>query len=387
MHSIEAFNYLKDEVTQWRRRLHRIPELGYDLYETAAFVAEKLRSFGIDHIEEGVAKTGIVALIEGSDTTGATICLRADMDALPIVEQTKKPWASTKYGKMHGCGHDGHMAMLLGAAKHLATTRNFKGRVALIFQPAEEGGLGGLRMVQDGIMDRYNISSVFGLHNEPGMSVGSYGTCYGPFMAALDEFDLIVKGKGGHAAEPHRCIDPIVIAAHILLGLQSLVSRGTDPLESMVVSVTKLGAGEAYNIIPEHVTVSGTVRTLSSELRDFAQRQIDSTAQGIAAAFGGTTELRYRRQDPVTFNTTAQAEVAIKAARAAGEPTAVNDKLPPVMGSEDFAYMLEARPGCYMFLGNGSTAALHNPAYDFNDDAVPYGIAYWVNLVETVLSN
>ncbi|MBB4233236.1 hippurate hydrolase [Rhizobium mongolense] len=386
MRSNEAFKYLKDEVTQWRRHLHRIPELDYDLYDTAAFVAAKLRSFGIDHIEEGVAKTGIIALVEGSGASGETIGLRADMDALPIVEQSSKPWASTHYGKMHGCGHDGHMAMLLGAAKHLATTRNFKGRVALIFQPAEEGALGGLWMVQDGIMDRYNISSVFGLHNEPGMAVGDYGTCYGPFMAALDEFDLIVKGKGGHAAEPHRCIDPIVITAHVLLGLQTLVSRGTDPLESLVVSVTKLSAGAAYNIIPEHVTVSGTVRTLSSELRDFAQRQIDSTAQRIAAAFGGSTELRYRRQDPVTFNSTIQTELALKAARAAVESAAVNDKLAPVMGSEDFAYMLEARPGCYMFLGNGSTAALHNPAYDFNDDAIPYGIAYWVNLVETVLS-
>ncbi|MER8805138.1 M20 aminoacylase family protein [Mesorhizobium sp. M0998] len=386
MHNVETFRDLQSEATEWRRYLHQNPELDYRVHNTARFVTEKLASFGINHIETGIAETGIVALIQGEGGEGPTIGLRADMDALPIIEASNKPWSSQIPGKMHACGHDGHTAMLLGAAKYLANKRNFKGSVALIFQPAEEGALGGQRMVQEGIMDRFGISQVFGMHNMPGIEVGKFGICDGPIMAALDEFDILVKGRGGHAAMPHQTIDPIVIAAQIIIGLQTLVSRNTDPIESLVISVTKLNAGEAYNIIPEHAELAGTVRTLSPELRDFAERQILASARGIARGFGADVEFEYRRHDPVTFNHTEGTSLAVNAARKLVGTAFVNDKIKPLMGSEDFAYMLEARPGAFIFLGNGSSAAVHNPKYDFNDEALPYGIGYWVNLVETALA-
>lgn len=386
MHSFETFQDLQKEATEWRRYLHENPELDYRVHNTASFVAEKLASFGINHIETGIAETGIVALIQGKGGEGPTIGLRADMDALPILEASNKPWSSKISGKMHACGHDGHTAMLLGAAKYLANTRDFKGSVALIFQPAEEDGMGGQRMVEEGIMDRFGISQVFGMHNSPGMEVGKFGICEGGTLAALDEFDLIVKGKGGHAARPHDTIDPVVIAAQIILGLQTLVSRNANPLESLVISVTKVSAAQAYNIIPARVEMGGTVRTLAPSLRDFVERQIMATASGIARGFGADVELKYRRLEPVTFNHTEETNVAIKAARSLVGIASVDDKLKPRMGSEDFAYMLEARPGAFIFLGNGSTAGLHHPAYDFNDEALPYGIGYLVSLVETVLA-
>ncbi|WP_316398941.1 M20 aminoacylase family protein [Bradyrhizobium sp. 33ap4] len=386
MHSLETFRDLQREATVWRHYLHENPELDYRLHTTASFVTEKLASFGINHIETGIAETGIVAVIQGEGGEGPTIGLRADMDALPIIEASGKPWSSKTPGKMHACGHDGHTAMLLGAAKYLASTRNFKGSVALIFQPAEEGALGGQRMVQEGIMERFSISQVFGMHNSPGMEVGQFGICEGPIMAALDEFDLIVKGKGGHAAKPHDTIDPVVIAAQIILGLQTLVSRNTNPIEALVISITMLKAAEASNIIPDRVEMVGTVRTLVRGLRDFAERQILASAQGIARGFGGDAELKYRRHDPVTFNHTEGTSLAIRAARKLVGPASVNDKVTPRMGSEDFAYMLEARPGAFIFLGNGPSAGLHNPAYDFNDEALSYGMGYWVNLVETALA-
>ncbi|WP_404294979.1 M20 aminoacylase family protein (plasmid) [Microvirga sp. RSM25] len=386
MHSVEAFRDLRREATEWRRYLHEHPELDYRLHNTARFVTEKLASFGINHIETGIAETGIVALIQGEGGDGPTIGLRADMDALPIVEASNKPWSSKIPGKMHACGHDGHTAMLLGAAKYLAGSRNFKGTVALIFQPAEEGALGGLRMVQEGIMDRFGISQVFGMHNGPGLEVGKFAICHGPILAALDEFDLVVTGKGGHAAKPQETIDPVVIAAQIIVGLQTLVSRSTDPLEALVVSVTMLKGAEAFNIIPDQVEMAGTVRTLVPGLRDFAERQILACARGIARGYGADVELKYRRHDPVTFNHTAETTLAIKAACSLVGPASVNDRMKPRMGSEDFAYMLEARPGAFIYLGNGATASLHNPAYDFNDEALPYGIGYWVRLVETALA-
>ncbi|MER8804831.1 M20 aminoacylase family protein [Mesorhizobium sp. M0998] len=386
MNSVDTFRNLQSEATEWRRYLHQIPELDYRLENTARFVAEKLGSFGINHIETGIAETGIVALIHGEGGDGPTIGLRADMDALPILEASGKPWASRTPGKMHACGHDGHTAMLLGAAKYLAGTRNFKGSVALIFQPAEEGALGGLKMVQEGIMDRFGISQVFGMHNDPDMAIGKLAICHGAMLAALDDFDLIVKGRCGHAATPHQNVDPIVIAAQIIIGLQTLVSRKTDPLDSLVISVTKLIAGQAYNIIPEHAEIAGTVRTLVPGLRDCAERNILACAQGIARAFGGDVEFTYRRHDPVTFNHPDQTDLAIRAASNLVGAASVDGKLKPSMGSEDFAYMLEARPGSYIGLGNGPSASLHNPAYDFDDEALPYGIGYWVNLVETALA-
>lgn len=386
MHGVETFQNLQSEVTAWRRYLHENPELDYRLHNTARFVAETLASFGIKHIETGIAETGIVALIRGEGGEGPTIGLRADMDALPILEASNKPWSSKTPGKMHACGHDGHTAMLLGAAKYLASTRNFKGTVALIFQPAEEGALGGQRMVQAGIMDRFGISKVFGLHNQPGLDIGKFAICDGPILAALDEFDLTVKGRGGHASKPHETIDPVVLSAQIILGLQTLVSRNTNPIEALVISVTMLKAADAFNIIPGQVEMTGTVRTLLPGLRDFAERHILASAQGIARAFGGDVELKYRRHDPVTFNHTEGTDLAVKAARKLVGLASVDDKMKPRMGSEDFAYMLEARPGAFIFMGNGPTAAVHNSAYDFNDEALPYGIGYWVSLVETALA-
>ncbi|MER8772187.1 M20 family metallopeptidase [Mesorhizobium sp. M0960] len=385
MHSVQSFRDLQDEATVWRRYLHQNPELDYKVHQTAAFVTEKLASFGINHIETGIAETGVVALIQGEAGDGPTIGLRADMDALPIVERSDKPWSSKIPGKMHGCGHDGHTAMLLGAAKYLSNTRNFKGTVALIFQPAEEDGRGAERMVQERIMERFGISKVFGMHNMPGMEIGTFAICDGPMMGALDEFDILVKGRGGHAATPHKNVDPIVIAAQIVIGLQTLVSRGTDPMASLVISVTKLNAGEAYNIMPEQAQIAGTVRALEPALRDFAEAQIYASSQAIACGFGADVEFKYRRLEPATINQSAETSLAVEAARKLVGTASVNDRVRPLLGSEDFAYMLNARPGAYIFIGNGSTASVHNPEYDFNDEALPYGIGYWVNLVETAL--
>lgn len=386
MHSVDTFRDLQSEVAAWRRYLHENPELDFRLDNTSRFVAEKLASFGINHIESGIAETGIVALIQGQGGDGVTIGLRADMDALPISEASNTPWVSKIPGKMHACGHDGHTAMLLGAAKYLAKTRNFKGSVALIFQPAEEGAGGGQRMVQEGIMDRFYISKVFGMHNAPGMEIGKFGICGGPILASLDEFDLVVKGKGGHAAKPHETIDPVVIGAHIIVGMQALVSRNTNPLDALVISVTKFNAAQGYHIIPDHVELAGTVRTFLPDLRDFAERQIVAAAKGIAQGYGAAVEFNYRRCDPITFNHAKETDLAIEAARNLVGSQSVDDKMRPRMGSEDFAFMLEARPGALIYLGNGPTAGLHHPSYDFNDEALPYGIGYWVNLVETILA-
>lgn len=385
MHDLKTFRPLAKEATKWRRHLHQYPELDYDLHSTAAFLEGTLRSFGVNHVETGLAETGLVALIEGNQRGGPTIGLRAEMDAVRIEERSKKPWASKMSGRMHACGHDGHMAMLLGAAKFLAETPNFGGTVALIFQPAEENALGGQRMVQEGIMDRFGISRVFAMDNSPGLDVGRFAICDGPFMAALDEFDIVIKGQGGHAASPHRNIDPIVIAGQIIVGLQPLVSRSTNPLESLVVSITKMHAGESYNVIPETATLSGTVRTLKHELRGLAETQIPAVARGIASGYGAEIEFKYRRIDPIMTNSPEETNLAISAARNLVGPICVDDQFAPVMGSEDFAFMLEARPGAMIFIGNGSTASLHNPTYDFNDEALPYGIGYWANLVKTVL--
>ena len=374
------------EIAAWRRKLHQNPELLYDVHETAQFVEDKLKSFGCDLVETGVGRTGVVGIIKGRHGDGPAIGLRADMDALPITETSGVEWVSQNPGKAHSCGHDGHTSMLLGAAQYLAETRNFRGSVALLFQPAEEGGAGGLAMVEDGVMDRFNISEVYGIHNMPGLPVGQFAMRKGPIMAATDEFDLFITGRGGHAAQPHRTIDPILAGSQLMIALQGIVSRNVDPLDSLVISVTKFIAGEAYNVIPEKATLSGTVRTLKKETRAFAERRIREAAAGIAAATGVEITVRYKNNYPVTYNHDAQTEFAARVASAVAGEGKVDESVEPMMAAEDFSYMLEARPGAYIFLGNGDTPGLHHPAYDFNDDAIPYGVSYFASLVETALA-
>lgn len=377
---------LQLEATAWRRHLHQIPELQYDVFETAKFIAEKLKSWGCDEVVTGIGRTGVVAVIHGKNGAGATIGLRADMDALPIVEETGLPYASKTSGKMHACGHDGHSAMLLGAAKHLAETRNFSGSVALIFQPAEEGGAGAKAMIDDGLMERFNISRVFGMHNLPGLELGEFAGCDGPIMAAADKFEITITGRGGHAALPHQTLDPILAGSQLVAALQSIVSRNTDPLASLVISVTKFHAGDAFNIIPQRAEICGTVRTLQAEMRDMAERRINETAAGIALASGVEISVDYQRYYPVTINHSRETELAMAVARNVAGQSKVNAKFPPMMGAEDFSFMLESRPGAFIFMGNGNSAGLHHPKYNFNDEAIAHGVSYWVRLVETALA-
>ena len=377
---------LHEEVTGWRRHLHTIPELQYDVYQTAAFVEEKLRSFGCDEVVPGIGRTGVVGIIRGNLGAGPTIGLRSDMDALPLTETTGKPYASTTPGKMHACGHDGHTAMLLGAAKYLAETRNFAGSVAVIFQPAEEGGAGGKAMIEDGMLERFGIARVFGMHNMPGLPVGQFAIRPGPLMAATAEFTITVGGKGGHAAMPHDTIDPIVIASQIVQALQTIASRTVDPLDSIVVSVTKFQAGDAYNVIPQSALLAGTIRTLRSEVGEMSRTRMRAICDGVAAAHGASVDVAISVNYPVTHNDPAETDFAIGIAGAIAGAANVQTDINPVMGGEDFSYMLEQRPGAFIFAGNGSTAALHNPAYDFNDELIPHGISYWVKLTETALA-
>ncbi|RUW47385.1 MULTISPECIES: M20 aminoacylase family protein [unclassified Mesorhizobium] len=377
---------MQDEVAAWRQHLHQTPELNFDVFKTAAFVTEKLKEFGCDDVVTGLGKTGVVGIIRGRQGEGPTIGLRADMDALPLKEITGKPYASTVPGKMHACGHDGHTAMLLGAAKYLAETRNFTGSVAVIFQPAEEGGGGGNEMVKDGMMERFDIAKVFGMHNMPGLPVGQFAIRPGPIMAATAEFTITVKGRGGHAAMPHGTIDPIVITSQLVGALQTIASRSTDPVEAVVVSVTKFHAGDAYNIIPESAEIAGTVRTLKKEVAKKSEERIRAICAGLATAYGATIEVDYDANYPVTFNHADETVFASDVAADVAGDAQVHRAIQPVMGGEDFSYMLEARPGAFIFIGNGETAGLHNPAYDFNDEAIPHGMSYWVKLAETALA-
>jgi hippurate hydrolase len=373
---------LQSEATEWRRHLHANPEILYDVENTAAFVEGKLREFGVDEVVTGLGRTGVVGIIKGSGGEGRTVGLRADMDALPLDEITGKPWASTIPGRMHACGHDGHTAMLLGAAKYLAETRNFSGSVAVVFQPAEEGGRGALAMVEDGMMDRFGIAEIYGMHNMPGKPVGTFAIRKGGIMAAPDKFQLKLTGLGGHAAEPHNTADTIVIGAQIVGALQTIAARNANPLRSVVVSVTQFHAGTTHNIIPEEAFISGTVRSLDEGVRDLAERRIGEIAAGIAAAHGATIEYEYERACPVTVNHPAETEHAARAAIDVVGAANVDTEVDPSMAGEDFAFMLQARPGAYIMIGNGETAGLHNPAYDFNDEAIAAGISYWVRLAE-----
>ncbi|NTF84917.1 amidohydrolase [Rhizobium rhizogenes] len=377
---------MQEEVAGWRRHLHETPELLYDVYETSSFVAEKLKAFGCDVVETGLGKTGVVGIIKGRHGDGPTIGFRADMDALPITETSGKPWASKVPGKAHSCGHDGHTAMLLGAAQYLAETRNFRGSVAVIFQPAEEGGAGALAMLDDGMMDKFSISEVYGMHNSPGIPVGSFAIRKGALMAAADSFEIAINGNGSHAAAPHLSIDPVLASAHVVIALQSIVSRGMDPLKSLVISVTTTHGGTAHNVIPSFVTLTGTVRTLLPETRDFAEKRLKEVAQATAMAHGATADVNYHRGYPVTVNHDNETEFAIGVAGSVAGTSAIEANTAPRMGAEDFSYMLESRPGAFIFIGNGDTAGLHHPAYDFNDDVLPYGISYWVTMAEKALA-
>ncbi|MFC5586418.1 M20 aminoacylase family protein [Nitratireductor kimnyeongensis] len=377
---------LQAEIIEWRRDIHRNPELLFDVQRTAGFVTEKLRAFGCDEVVTGLGRTGVVGIVQGRLGSGPTIGLRADMDALPMTEMTGKPWASIFPGKMHACGHDGHTAMLLGATKYLCETRNFKGRVAVIFQPAEEGGGGGNEMVKDGLMERFAIERVFGMHNLPGLPVGQFAIRPGPIMAATAEFTITVKGRGGHAAMPHMVIDPILAASQIVTALQSIASRNVHPLDSVVVSVTKFHAGDAFNVIPDRVELAGTVRTLKKEVNVDAESRMRAICTGVAAAHGASVEIDYDSNYPVTFNHAEETAFASAVASEIAGAANVDTDITPTMGGEDFSYMLEARPGALIFIGNGNSAALHNTQYDFNDDIIPHGVSYWVRLAETALA-
>jgi hippurate hydrolase len=378
---------LHADIKAWRRDLHAHPELQYDVHRTAASVAEKLKAFGCDEVVPGVGRTGVVGVIRGSRIGQARVIgLRADMDALPIDEAGDLPYKSTVPGKMHACGHDGHTAMLLGAARYLAETRNFSGTAVVIFQPAEEGGAGGKAMIDDGLMDRFGIQQVYGMHNYPGLPVGQFAIRPGPIMAAADHISIDIEGVGGHAARPHLGIDSVLIGAQIVNQLQSIVSRNVDPLESAVISICVFHAGRADNVIPQTARLQGTARSLTPAVQDQLETRVRQVVEGVAALHGGKARLHYRRGYPVLVNHAHEAAFAASVAGDIAGQDKVDTDVAPVMGAEDFSFMLNARPGAFIFVGNGDSAGLHHPAYDFNDEAIPYGTSYWVRLVETALA-
>lgn len=371
-----------EEIVAWRHDFHRHPELQYEVHRTAGIVAEKLAEFGCDEVVSGIGRTGVVGLIHGSAGAGGPVIgLRADMDALPIMEETGCSYASQTAGLMHACGHDGHTAMLLGAAKYLAATRRFAGSVAVIFQPAEEGGGGANEMVKDGLLDRFGITQVYGMHNMPGLAAGTFGMRPGPIMAAADRFRIEIDGRGGHAARPHDCIDPILVGAQIVSAAHSIVARNVDPLNSAVLSFGAFNAGFTDNVIPNVALLKGTVRTLNGAVQDLMERRLGEVVDLTARTFGATARLHYLRDYPVTVNADANVDIAFAAAAAVAGTQNVDRDVAPMMGSEDFAFMLQKRPGAYIFLGQGKTAGLHHPKYDFNDDVIPAGVSYWIELV------
>ena len=377
------------DITAWRRDIHANPELQYDVHRTAGTVADKLKNFGCDEVVTGIGRTGVVGVIRGSKAGegGPVIGLRADMDALPIEEATDIPYKSTAPGKMHACGHDGHTAMLLGAARYLAETRNFTGTAVVIFQPAEEGGAGGKAMVQDGLMERFKIEEVYGMHNFPSLAVGQFALRAGPLMAAADRIIIDIEGRGGRAAWPHASIDPILVGAQIINQIQSIVARNVDPLDAAVVSITVFQADSTDDVIPQTAQLRGTARSLTPKVRDLLEARLREVVTGTAELYGATANLTHRRNYPVTRNHERQAAFAASVAREVAGRDRVDDQVAPQMIAEDFSYMLEARPGAFIFVGNGASAGLHHPAYDFNDEAIPYGASYWVKLVETALAS
>jgi amidohydrolase len=380
---------LQPDIQAWRRDIHEHPELLYDVHRTAAFVADRLREFGCDEVATGLGRTGVVGVIRGRKPAGSgdikVIGLRADMDALPIEEETNLAYASKTPGLMHACGHDGHTAMLLGAARYLAETRNFAGDAVVIFQPAEEGGAGAAAMIKDGLMDRFAIDQVYGMHNGPGIPLGSFAIRSGPIMAATDSIDIRIEGLGGHAARPHKCIDSVLVGAQLITALQSIVSRSVDPLDSAVISMCEFHAGNARNVIPQTAELRGTVRTLTDEVRALIEKRVREVVAGVAQMTGAKIELDYVRGYPVTVNHASQTDVATQVAREIAGDANVHE-MPPLMGAEDFSYMLEARPGAFIFCGNGNSAGLHHPAYNFDDNAIVFGTSYWIKLVENTLA-
>jgi amidohydrolase len=376
-----------DELAAWRHEIHAHPETAFEETRTADFVARRLDAFGIE-VHQGLAGTGVVGTLKGAAPGSRAIALRADMDALHIHEKNGFAHASTHPGKMHACGHDGHTAMLLGAARYLAETRNFAGTVHFIFQPAEENEGGGRVMVEQGLFEKFPVDGVYGMHNWPGMPVGKFAMRTGPMMASFDIFEIVVKGQGTHAALPHLGIDPMVAAAQIVTALQTITSRSINPLDAAVVSVTQIHGGDTWNVIPDEVVLRGTVRAFKAKLQDAIEASLRRIADGVAGAMGASATLRYERRYPPTVNSAAETSLAAgTAADVVGESNVDRD-LAPTMGSEDFAFMLQAKPGAYVFIGNGAGKAhgLHNPHYDFNDEILPIGASYWARLVERVLA-
>lgn len=376
------FAELHDEITVWRRDIHENPELLYETHRTSALVADKLKEFGCDEVVTGLGRTGVVGVIKGkSSGSGKVIGLRADMDALPILETTNLDYASKTPGAMHACGHDGHTAMLLGAAKYLAETRGFDGTVCVIFQPAEEGGAGAKEMCDDGMMERFGIREVYGMHNWPGMPLGEFAIRPGAFFAATDVFEIKITGQGGHAAKPQETLDPTVCAAQFVTAVQTIASRNADPVSQIVVSITSfVTSSEAFNVIPGFVTLRGTVRTMSADNRDLAETRITKLATSIAEGFGCAADVNYTRNYPAMVNHDTQTEYAVEAAQ---KISGQCEDAPLVMGGEDFAFMLEERPGAYILMGNGDSAAVHNSDYNFNDDAIPAGCSWYVEMAES----
>ncbi len=370
-----------EDMTAWRRHLHAHPEVNFDCHETAAFVVARLRDFGITDIHEGIATSGVVAMIEGQGA-GPTIGLRADMDALPMDEMTGLEYASATSGAMHACGHDGHTTMLLGAARYLAETRNFTGRVALIFQPAEELGGGGRVMVEEGILDRFGIAQVYALHTLPGLPVGHFLTTPGPIMAAVDTATIQIRGRGGHGAMPHETADPLIAAVSLVQAIQSIVSRNHDPMQELVISVTQIHAGSADNVIPDEAWVQATVRTFDTAVQRMVMRRLEEIVAGQAASFGVEATLDYAIGYPPTINDPEKTAFAAAIAAEVAGQAAVDAEMQPQMGSEDFAYLLNDRPGCYLFVGNGDTAGLHHPMFDFTDETAAYGASFFARVVE-----
>lgn len=370
-----------DDMKTWRRHIHANPELLFECHETAAYVVDRLKEFGVDEIHEGIATSGVIAIINGQGA-GPTIGLRADMDALPMQEETGVEYASTVPGKMHACGHDGHTTMLLGAARYLAETRNFAGRVALIFQPAEEGGGGAGVMVDEGALDRFEVSEVYALHNVPGLPVGQFQTVPGPIMAAVDTFHINIKGRGGHGAYPQDTIDPLIAAVGMVQAIQTVVSRNHDGRKDLVVSVTQIHSGSADNIIPETAYINGTVRTFDKDVQAMVIERLEAIVNGQAASFGVEVDYTYEQGYPATVNDPEKTAFAAEVAKEVAGEAGVNVAQVPEMGAEDFAYFLEERPGAYLFVGNGDTAGLHNTKFNFDDETAAAGASFFARIVE-----